>query len=108
MSATHETPSVGQNTIAERIASELGNDGLAFEAEDGRRLEEICDDAGASISKARTRYEYETDKEIVEEVARSEQIFDRIRYGFADGSAIVVAGDAWDVEGAEPFSWAGA
>lgn len=31
-----------------------------------------------------------------------------IRYAFPDGSAIVVIGDAWNIEGNEPFSWAGA
>jgi hypothetical protein len=93
-------------TQAEQVAAILGNDGLVFAAEDGRRLEDLC--ARATITKARTRFDSETDRETVEEVSRGEQIFDRIRYTFSDGSAIVVAGDAWDIEGDEPFSWAGA
>jgi hypothetical protein len=32
----------------------------------------------------------------------------RTRFLFPDGSAIVIAGDAWDIEGDTPFSWLGA
>lgn len=95
-------------TTADRIA-DLLDYGTNFEAEDGRSLEDLCDEANASVTKARTRYDYEQDREIVEEVSRAEQVYDRIRFTFADGSAIVVSGDAaWDIEGEEPFSWAGA
>ena len=32
---------------------------------------------------------------------------DVVRYEFSDGSAIVFAGEGWDVEGTTPYSWAG-
>lgn len=92
-------------STAERIADELGNDGMVFEAADGRTLQEMCEAEGASEERARVAYD-EDGEEVVVEVSRGEQIYDRVRYGFADGSAIVVAGTAWDIEGAAPFSWA--
>lgn len=95
-------------TTAEQIAAALGNDGLVFQTKDGRTLEELCEAAGCGYSKARARWDYEADEEVVEEVSLGEDLYDRVAYSFADGSAIVVAGDAWDIEGEEPFSWAGA
>lgn len=95
-------------TTAERIAELLGGDGQNFTSRSGRTLEDLCDERGARTAKARVRYNDETGEDEVEAVSRSEDIFDRIRYTFADGSAIVIAGDAWDIEGPTPFSWAGA
>ncbi len=100
-------------TTAEQIADTLGNDGLRFaiETEDGEiTLDELCEAAGASENWARTDYDeddYGTRQSVMREVSRGD-IYDHHRYAFSDGSAIVVSGDAWDLEGSEPFSWAGA
>jgi hypothetical protein len=75
-------------TTAERIAEMLGDDGMRFETEDGRTLDELTEEAGGHIIKHETQ--------------------DLWRYLFPDGSAIVAAPGAWDIEGATPFSWAGA
>ena len=74
-------------TIAERIAGLLG-DGTCWEGKDGRHFDQLCEDAGADVSLDRER--------------------ELTRYEFPDGSAIVAGVGAWDIEGDEPFSWAGA
>jgi len=74
-------------TTAEQIADRLGNDGMTWETEDGITLAGLARSQGSRIE--------------------AEANGARVRYAFADGSAIVVAGGAWDVEGPTPFSWAG-
>lgn len=76
-------------TQAEQIAEQFDNDGLNWHDSEGRHLDEVCE----ATAKCEWREGYRTG--------------DTYRYVFADGSAIVVAGDAWDIEGAEAFSWAG-
>lgn len=104
------------STTAEQIASQLGNDGLNFRSVGGADLSEMAEADGADVTYARlVRVDVldedgdltGREEEHMQEVARSD-IHDRVRYAFDDGSAIVVAGDAWDVEGVQPFSWAGA
>ena len=75
------------DTIAKRIAGLLG-DGTCWESEDGRQIEQLCEDAGAHVS-------FDRERELT-------------RYEFPDGSAIVAGVGAWDIEGDKPFSWAGA
>ena len=75
-------------TIAERIAGLLGDDGACWEGKDGRHFDQLCEDAGADVSLDRER--------------------ELKRYLFPDGSAIVAGVGAWDIEGEEPFSWEGA
>ena len=77
------------NTTAERIAEQFENDGMVFDNRAGESLDRACE----AVAPKEWRDGYRTG--------------DVYRYGFPDGSAIVVAGDAWDIEGAEPFSWAG-
>jgi hypothetical protein len=77
-------------TTAEQIAERFGNDGQNWRDNAGAHLDEVCE---AACVSCRWRDGYRTG--------------DTYRYVFSDGSAIVVAGDAWDIEGAEPFSWAG-
>jgi hypothetical protein len=94
-------------TTAEQVAELFGNDGMAFELSDGRTLPEVCREFGATESMAIRRWDNVTEE------YRIEEVFDHTtntiyRYTFDDGSAIVVAGDGWDIEGDEPFSWAGA
>ncbi len=75
-------------TTAERIARELADDGQRWETEDGRSFDALCEEAGADVTLDRER--------------------ELKRYLFPDGSAIVAGVGAWDIEGSEPFSWAGA
>lgn len=72
-------------TKAEEIARRFGNDGQNF-----------TDTSGTPLS------------EVLESQAQHQETNDTgaTRYVFADGSAIVTSGDAWDIEGITPFSWA--
>lgn len=82
------TTKEGRKTTAERVARMLGDDGTRFEAEDGRSLDELAEESGARITRHETKELW--------------------RHLFPDGSAIVAAPGAWDIEGPTPFSWAGA
>lgn len=73
-------------TIAHQVSAMLDHDGTRWTAHDGRH---ICD-----IS---------ADADVVYDVDR-----DLARYEYEDGSAIVVGASGWDIEGATPWSWAGA
>jgi len=76
-------------TTAEKIARQLGCDGLQWETEDGVHFVSLVRSYGCKIE--------------------AEERGHRVRYVFADGSALVEAGGAWDVEGEglEPYSWQG-
>ena len=75
-------------TTAMRIAEMLDNDGQCWKAENGRTLDELATEADATVF-----HDFERDL---------------TRYLFPDNSAIVASGGGWDIEGDEPFSWAGA
>lgn len=74
-------------TTAEEIAEHYGNDGHNFHNEAGVSIGCYCQNRGAQwhINPFATN---------------------TTRFAFPDGSAIVIAGDAWDIEGKEPFSFA--
>ena len=76
------------NTIAERIAEQLGNDGAEWQTADGVSFIDL-------IEKYTPWHERDDVRELT-------------RYVFADDSAIVAGVGAWDVEGKKPFSWQGA
>jgi len=78
----------GNITTAEYIARLLRDDGQRFETEDGRTLGDLAEAAEARVAKHETKELW--------------------RYRFPDGSAIIAAPGAWDIEGTTPFSWAGA
>ena len=75
-------------TVAREIAACFGNDGMRFSTSEGETMEEIC------VRRGGERY-------LPDDRERGME-----RYRFADGSAIVIHGDAWDVEGSRPYSWA--
>lgn len=78
-------------TTAATVARIMGDDGQVFVSADGRDLGDVAYEHGARLERG--------------EGAQ----WDAYRLAFPDGSAIVVVGNAaWDVEGSEPWSWAGA
>ena len=77
-------------TTAEEIAELFDHDGQNFRLFDGQELEEVALAWGAEAELAPHRGG------------------DVVRYRFNDDSAIVTAGDAWDIEGDKRFSWASA
>lgn len=74
-------------TTAQQIAHRFP-DGTTFETAGGQHLSDLCRQHAVHIDT-------DTDRELT-------------RYVFADGSAIVEGVGGWDIEGATPFSWAGA
>ncbi len=65
-----------QTSTAATIAEQFQNDGLVFRTQDGTNLDDVCRERASNVV---------TDG------------FDKTRYGFADGSSLVVAGAAWDL-----------
>ena len=100
-------------TKAQLLSAALGDDGQNFETESGATLQDLAEIMGAETEYSRRVIEL-LDEELG--AAYNELILctrsehsgdDPVRYSFDDGSAIVVAGNGWDVEGSVPFSWAG-
>lgn len=77
----------GSVSKAENIAKMFDDDGLTFEC-GNMHLETVCENNAVNIEEDRERC--------------------LVRYVFPDGSGIVVSASAWDIEGDEPFAWAGA
>lgn len=89
-------------TIAEQVAEIMGNDGQKWEDKDGWSLEARIAQHDFKTSSVRAVWNSETEKYDFQEHPLSAMTSDsRVRYEFTDGSAIVVSGDAWDIEGAE-------
>ena len=80
---------------AHLVAAVLRDDGRKFAAADGRTLEDVALEHGARIQYARRRV---TDGLIHMDPFDTHSIT-IVRYLFPDGSVIVVAGDAWSIEG---------
>ena len=77
------------DSMADKVAALFDNDGQRFELDDGRTIEDVMiKHYGATLYRS------------------GWFVTDPVAYRLADGSAIVVNGDGWDVEGDEPFSWA--
>jgi len=90
---------------AERIAEMFGNDGMNFILRgeflsETKTLDEVCMEFGANKDRGRVGYDenglmrHDFDPE-----------GDMVRYSFKDGSAIVISGDVWYIEGDAPFTW---
>lgn len=89
------------NTTAHTVAAQLGNNGMIFDG-----LREACEAAGASVEYSQRVGVAEDGRPIYKAGWIGHHLSDDpVRYVFADGSAIVTAGDGWDIEGKDPFSW---
>lgn len=86
---------------ANQIADKFGNDGMVFSLPEGTTIDAACVAAGAMLERGRTWYGCDDG----EPRTYAEPDGDILRYVFGDGSAIVISGGAWDIEGSEPFSW---
>jgi len=87
-------------TEAEKVAAKLGNDGQDWDG-----FESLVE--GAEVEYAR-EYIDDDGNRAYERTDRSSHFAGYpVRYVFGDGSAIVEAGDAWDLEGNDPFAWKG-
>lgn len=93
--------------VAEQISQRLGEEGQVWKDRYGVELDQLCRDAGAVLSYARSQWDEDAREYQPVEVYRTDP-WTLVRYGFSDGSAIVAAEGGWDIEGETPFSWAGA
>lgn len=95
-------------TIADDFAEQFGLDGQSFETPDGQSFEDLAAEMGAIVEYAKRIYS-DDDRgcEYAPGFANEHISSDPIRFEFSDKSAVVVAGDAWDFEGKERFSWRG-
>jgi len=93
-------------TIAQKISKMMGNDGQAFVALNGRSFRSVLRDYTVKIEYG-GRSLNANGIDLDHEAVTCSEYFagDPIRYEFDDRSAIVEAGDAWDIEGKKPFSW---
>ena len=93
-------------TTAEQIAEILDNDGTRWASDSGITLSELARTRGAYVDYA--TLSYDEDGYPVASPSEDGKIPDLVRYGFVDGSAIVVGQACWDIEGPAPWSFAGA
>ena len=72
-------------STAHEIADLFDGDGQCFETAAGRELTEVCDKQSVSVSRD----------------------YDKARYNFQDGSAIVIVGSGWDLAapGCDAYCW---
>ena len=101
--------------IARKFADLFDNDGTEFRAKDGREFDEVVHDMGAEVIYGKINWEdpcHQSDdnSDCVYDIVSAHEYTDDgpIRYVFPDGSAVVVSGEGWDIEGKNPFSWEGA
>lgn len=97
-----------KNTIADKFAARLQHDGQNFETDEGQSFEDLANQLGADITYSTRIYDDDGDLHYIDGYKSCHISGDPVRYGFADGSAVVVSGPAWDVEGEERYSWSGA
>ncbi len=84
-------------TVAQQVAETMGNDGQVYEAPDGRSLDDVCLEQRPDVTTA--DYDGVAEAGGLGPGAK--------RYLFVDGSAIIDTEIAWDIEGKEPWTWAG-
>ena len=96
-----------QISQASALSMALGNDGQKFER-NGITLEEIAADLGAVVTfSARDYSANDGELRYVDGTESGHMYGDPVRYEFPDRTAIVVAGDCWDFEGNDNYSFAG-
>ena len=76
-------------TIAERIAEQLGDNGMTWQDNSGNTLDQLAEAAGGYLERHPTRN-------------------DVCRWIFPDDSVITEAGEAWDFGFSACWCWAGA
>ena len=87
-------------TLAQQFADRMGNNGQIWEDPNGTEFEIILMSMDAKVT-----YSARDHSGAYVDVDRDRYIDgDPIRYEFPDGSAIVEAMDAWDIEGPTRFS----
>lgn len=80
-----------EQTMAHKVAALFDNDGQRFTIESGAcHIDNLLVFLGTTVTSSTGFAD------------------DPIRYEFCDGSAIVICGDGWDVEGVDLYSWEGA
>ena len=77
-------------TLAKIIAAKFNDDGQQFHTAESEQLEDVLRAYGANADRS------------------GDFADDPVAYRLPDGSAIVTAGDGWDLEGVARYSWAGA
>ena len=93
-------------TIAEKFSAKLNGDGQNWETEEGISFSDLAEQWGADVTYSAREY----DDGVFHYVDGYHDGYisgDPIRYAFDDGSAVVEAGESWDLEGPERYSWAG-
>lgn len=95
------------STAAEQFAAALGDDGQNFETDNGISFDNLAEQMGATLMYSAREYADDIDNTMtyVDGFESSHISGDPIRYAFPDGSAIVLAGEAWDIEGTDRYSW---
>lgn len=99
-----ETIAVTSQTKAQQLADLLGNDGSKFYAANGDSLDELAEFSGATTVYGESYWDEEAEENRVRECGPEHTSSSLIRYEFPDGSALVVAGECWDIE-AEGRPW---
>ena len=94
-------------SMAEKFSEMFDDDGSIFSTDDGRSFEEVAGDMKAEATYSKREYLDDGEINYVDGYCGEHFGGDPIRYEFPDGSAIVVAGDAWDFEGDHRFEFAG-
>ena len=88
-------------TVADVFSAHLHDDGQCFTDDDGLPFEDVAALYGADLEA----YREMPDGTLEQVPLRDRFTSDRERFVFRDGSAVVVHGDAWDIEGNEPGRW---
>jgi len=95
-------------TLAIQFAERMGCDGQTWETADGIGFVELAESMGADVTySSRDGRDEDGEPKYVDGYEGGYISGDPIRYRFPDGSAVVEAGDGWDLEGDTRYSWAG-
>lgn len=77
-----------QQTTAEKIAAQFGDDGTTWKDKDGQKFSEVCEAAAIDIDRNQAR--------------------ESVRYTFSDGSVLTATGSGWDIGYPDCYCWEGA